>query len=194
MHTLFNKFLNHTDLYKLSLYTGTIFTSAYTFLSGFTEKEFLGTSFVLWILLFLINIVDIYTGIKADTKRKKQIGTKFTFESGKGWRAVEKIFIFTVVIGFLYIFEKESLKLTLPLVITTSFIYAKLIVFFYAFLIELQSIGENEEVRFGKKGKMFTMLDNIIETTNEGILKKIKNFFKTESEDNNEPPIEEIQN
>ncbi len=194
MHRVFDKFINHTDLYKLSICTGTIFTSLYTFLSDFTEKDFLGTSLVLWLLLFIINVIDIHTGIKADTKRKKEVGSKFTFESGKGWRAVEKIFVFTVVIGFLYIFEKESLKLSLPLVITTSFTYCKLLVFFYAFLIELQSIGENEEARFGKKGKMFVMLDNIIDVTNEGILKKIKSFFSTAPDNNNnEPPIEETE-
>jgi len=194
MHSLFDKFINHTDLYKLSIYTGTIFTSLYTFLSDFTEKDFLGTSLILWLLLFLINIIDIHTGIKADTKRKKEVGSKFTFESGKGWRAVEKIFIFTVVIGFIFIFEKEAIKLELPNIIPAFLTYIKLIVFFYAFLIELQSIGENEEVRFGKKGKMFIMLDNIIEVTNEGILKKIKSFFSNSSNNNdNEPPIEEIE-
>lgn len=195
METLFSKFINHTDLYRLSLYLGTSFTSIYTLFSDFTEKEFFGTSVILWALLFLINIVDIRTGIKADTKRKKDIGIKFTFESGKGWRAIEKIFIFTVVIGFLFVFEKEALKLNLPLIFTGFFTYAKMLVFFYAFLIELQSIGENEEVRFGKKGKMFVMLDNIIEVTNEGVLKKIKSFFSSNKDDKieDEPPIEEVE-
>lgn len=191
MIDFFGKFINHSDLYKLSLYLGTFVTSIYTFLSGFTEREFFGTSVILWLLLFLINIIDIHTGIKADTKRKKQLGSKFTFESGKGWRAIEKIFIFTVVIGFLFIFEKEALKVEFPLMVS-FFTYTKLVVFFYAFLIELQSIGENEEVRFGKKNKMFSMLDNIIDITNEGILKKLKRFFSTD-EDNNEPPIEEME-
>lgn len=192
MINLFDKFINHFDLYRTSFLLGTLTTSIYTIFNDFTTRQFFGTSLILWSLLLLINVIDIYTGIKADTKRKKDLNVNFKFESGKGWRAIEKIFIFTVAIGFLFIFEKEAVSLDLPKFTTIGFTYTKLTIFFYAFLIELQSIGENEETRFGKKGKMFTMLDNIIEIVNEGLLNKIKNFFK--SSDNTNSSVDNNDN
>jgi hypothetical protein len=44
-------------------------------------------------------------------------------------------------------------------------------------LIELQSIGENEEARFGQKSKVFALLDRIIEAVNEGILNKLQKLL-----------------
>jgi len=192
MYNVFQKFFGHIDLYTTSTGIGLVMATIYHLLYELTEKNLFGLSLGMWLFLFIINVIDIYTGIKADTKRKKDLGANFKFESAKGWRVIEKIFIFTVVIGALFTFEKEAIKIDLPEIASGFIVYIKVILFFYAFLIELQSIGENEEARFGKKGKMFVMLDSIIHVVNEGILKKLKNMFNSKDNDE-EPPIENIE-
>lgn len=137
----------------------------------------LGVSISLWLIVLAINIYDVHTGIKADTVRKKAVGSKFIFESRKGWRALEKIFVFTAVISFTHSFEKELIRLDMPEFLSYGMLVIKLGMFFYLVLVELQSIGENNEVRFGKKEKMFTLLDNIITTVNDGIIGTVKSFF-----------------
>lgn len=189
---MFQKFFGHLDLYGLSALLGTAASTLYTFSYDITEKDLFGLSIVMWLALFIINSIDIYTGIKADAKRKKDLGTNFKFESGKGWRAIEKVFIFTAVIGFLFAFEKEAIKMEAPEFISGLLVYIKAILFFYVFLIELQSIGENEETRYGRKSKLFIMLDNIINVVNEGILNKLRELFSSGVPSNNNNDNEDI--
>ena len=192
---MLQKFLGHLDLYGIAIVSGVSFSTVYQFLTDFTERELFGLSMIMWIALFIINIIDIHTGIKADTKRKKDLGTNFKFESGKGWRAIEKVFIFTAVIGFLFAAEREAIKMNVPEFISGLLVYIKAILFFYVFLIELQSIGENEEARYGKKNKIFLMLDRIIDAVNEGIISKIKKIISGDESSKNDDmqPIEQVE-
>lgn len=169
----------HEKLYFASISIGSILASIFNFFYTLHEKQLLGVSLTLWAVPFLLNIIDIHTGIKASTKLKKDKGEKFVFESGKGWRAFEKIIIFTLIIWWLWSLEKEAIRLdfyssvTLPVLVTIKFI-----LMIYVSLIELQSIGENEETRFGKKSKLFVLLDKIIEVVNDGIINRIKKVFE----------------
>lgn len=179
MKNVLTSFLLHKNLYPLSLSTGAILTQIVEFFIHFTPTYLFGINASLWLIALVINIIDINTGIKADTKRKAEKGEKFTFESGKGWRAVEKIFIFTMIIWFIYSLELEALRLKAFIFYSSILLYIKFTLLIYVVLIEIQSIGENELVRFEKKGKIFILLDKIIETLNDGILKKIKSLLRT---------------
>lgn len=172
-------FMAHRNLQFISLGLGTFFSGIFSFFMELTPLYFFGISASLWMVAFAINLVDISTGIKADTKRKKDVGENFRFESRRGWRAFEKIAVFTLIIWFLYELELESLRLKTWEWIFSTIQVIKFSMLFYVVLIELQSIGENEEVRFGKKGKMFKLLDDIIAIVNDGILQKLKSFFET---------------
>lgn len=182
MHYIFENFIGHRDLYKTSLYIGGITSTLTQFFLENTPEQIFGISIVIWFLVFFINIVDIYTGIKADSRRKKSLGKKFRFESYKGWRAIEKVFIFTIVIAFVYYFEKEIIRLDLPEFLSGLLVYTKFILFFYVTLIEVQSIGENQFVRYGNKSKLFTMLDKIVSIVDDGILSKISGLFNSEGD------------
>lgn len=163
-------------MYCTSLSVGGIFTFLLQFVINNTPKELCGLSIGIWLVAFIINMIDIRTGIKADTKRKQEKGEKFVFESEKGWRAFQKIFVFSAIIYVLYTFEKEVIRLGLWEMISTFLLYIKLGAFAYVVLVELQSIGENEEARFGKKSRMFVLLDQIIEIINEGLLTRLRTF------------------
>lgn len=176
------EFFTHKTLYISSISVGAIASVGINFFADLHTRQLFGISLMLWFLALTINVIDIHTGIKADTKRKTDDGGKFVFESGKGWRAIEKIFIFTVIMAFIYYSELESIRLHFPDAITTVLLTIKLIAFFYVVLIEIQSIGENQQVRFGCKGKGFLLLDNIIEIVNDGLKNKIKGFFNTKQE------------
>lgn len=172
---IFNLF-NHKSLYLSSASIGSVIAFIVNFFSN-TPSEILGISISLWLVVFIINVYDIHTGIKADTVRKQSTGGKFVFESRKGWRAIEKIFVFTVAISFMYNFETELVRLDMPGFLSYGMLVIKLSTFFYLVLVELQSIGENNEVRFGKKDKIFQLLDNIIAAINEGVIGYVKGMF-----------------
>lgn len=175
-------YLNHKDLYLVSISLGSITSYIIGLFSGQDVKELFGISLTLWFIAFLINLIDIHTGIKADTARKEREGGKFTFESNKGWRALEKIVVFTIIISFLHHSATELIRLKFHPLVSTIFIYLKVIFFFYVILLEIQSIGENEKVRFDKKSGGFLLLDKIIEIINGSILTNIKRLLKIETE------------
>lgn len=177
MKQVIHQFLNHKEFYFFSISIGSVISTIINFFSTIQERYFLGVTMSLWFIVFIVNVVDIHTGIKADTAESKRNGQKFVFKSGKGWRAFEKIIIFTLLIWFLWSLEKEMNRLHSFSFLLSVITAIKFILFVYVFLIELQSIGENEETRFGKKSKSFILLDKIIEIVNEGILTKIRNFI-----------------
>lgn len=174
MKYLVTNYLTHKELYIVSITFGGLFTGIMEFYNDFTQREIFGISAVLWFLLLMINLYDIKTGIRASTKLRNDNGEKFIFESKKGWRAMEKIFLFTVVIGFMYFSEAEVIRLKIFGIFSSIFFTIKLIFFIYVTLVEIQSIGENDEIVYGKKSGIFKLLDKIIDIANAGILNKVK--------------------
>ena len=166
-------FFAHKDLYLVSLSLGSIVTAIASFFLKYTPDYVFGVSITLWALALVINIIDIHTGIKADTKIQNDKGLPFVFKSGRGWRAIEKVFVFTMIIWFIWGLEKEAIRLQYSSIFSSTLVAIKFILLIYVVLIEIQSIGENEMVRFGKKGKLFLLLDKIIEIVNQGLVKRI---------------------
>lgn len=177
MKQVFSQFISHRDLYLCSISVGTIISTIASFLSTMHERYFLGVTISLWLIVFIINVIDIHTGIKADTVLSKKDGKNFVFKSGKAWRAFEKIIIFTLIIWFLWTLEKEINRLEFFKFLLSIVTGIKFVLFVYVALIELQSIGENEFTRFNKKSKPFILLDKIIETVNDGIINRIKKIL-----------------
>lgn len=173
MKQLIMSFIGHKDLYTASIAIGSLFTAILSFFIKYTPEYILGISLTLWLIALIINIIDIYTGIKADTKVQNDLGKNFVFKSGKGWRAFEKVFVFTMIIWFIRTLELESIRLSYFNFITSALLTIKFILLVYVVLIEIQSIGENQQIRFGTKSKLFRLLDKIIELVNEGILRRV---------------------
>ncbi len=178
MKQVFQSFIGHKDLYTISISMGGVMSLIMKFFTEISESQILGISMSLWFIALIINIIDIHTGIKADTARKEKVGDKFVFKSGKGWRAFEKILIFTLIVWFIYSLELDVVRLKFWTGFSSILIAIKFIMLIYVVLIELQSIGENEVDRFGEKSKPFIMLDKIVEIVNEGILTKVKSLIK----------------
>lgn len=180
MKQVFLAFLANKNLYATSLSLGTILTTIFSFIVENTPAYLFGINTVLWLIALIINLIDIRTGLKADAKRSNDDGEQFTFKSGKGWRAIEKIFVFTMIIWFVYTMELEAIRLKSYQAISTTLMAIKFIMLCYVVLIEVQSIGENEETRFGKKSNMFVMLDKIIVLVNDGIFTNLKKLLRIE--------------
>lgn len=166
-------FFAHKDLYMVSLSLGSILTAIASFFLKYTPDYVFGISVTLWSLALVINIIDIHTGIKADTKIQNDKGLPFVFKSGRAWRAIEKVFIFTMIIWFIWGLEKEAIRLDYSSIFSSTLLVIKFVLLIYVVLIEIQSIGENELARFGKKGKLFLLLDKVIEIVNQGLIKRI---------------------
>lgn len=180
MKQVFLAFIANKQLYACSLGMGTLLSAVFSFFVKNTPEYLFGINSILWLIALVINIFDIHTGIKADSKRQKDDGKDFIFKSGKGWRAFEKIFVFTMIIWFIYTMELEAVRLHANVVITSLLMWIKFIMLIYVVLIELQSIGENEETRFGEKSKVFILLDKIIVLVNEGIFSNLKRLLRVE--------------
>lgn len=177
-------YLSNTQCYIISAGITTFFTGVLQFIRENTPKEIFGLSLSIWIILLAINLWDTKTGIKANKVERKKEGEKFVFESGKGWRVPEKIGLFTLIIGFAYLFEKECIRYDLPTIVSISLMWGKLFFSFYIGLLEFQSIGENHETIYGKKAKAFHLLDKIINSVDDEIVYKIKSLFKSQNQNN----------
>ena len=183
------EFILHKDLYILSITAGTLISSVIGVLTQQTPVLIFGINATLWFIALTMNVIDIHTGIKADTKRRLDDGEKFRFESGKGWRAFEKIFIFTMIVWFIWSLESECLRLQLSSIFSMSLLCIKFILLIYVVLIELQSIGENQEVTSGKKSKLFILLDNVIEIVNQGIYVNLKRKLNVDTPNGQEEQL-----
>ena len=191
MKDFFLNYLGHKDLYPLAISLGGTVSYIVSLFSEHSDKELFGISITLWFIAFIINLLDIKTGIAADKVRKEKEGKKFSFESNRGWRAIEKIVLFTIIISFLHHSHLECIKNKFPELVGQSLLSIKFIAFFYVIILEIKSIGENDETRFGKKGNGFIFLDKVIEVLSDGILENIKKLLgmkkeeKTEIDNNN---------
>lgn len=174
------EYLSNTQCYIISAGFTTFVTGALQFIRDNTPKEVFGLSLSIWIILLAINLWDTKTGIRANKIERKREGEKFVFSSRKGWRIPEKIGLFTLIIGFAYLFEKECIRYDLPAIVSISLMWGKLFFTFYIGLLEFQSIGENHETIYGKKAKAFHLLDKIINSVDDEIVFKIKSFFKSD--------------
>lgn len=160
---------------------GFTFATIKNFFKMNTPDEIFGLSITIWFVAFLVNLWDIYTGVKADIKRQKQNGgVKFKYDEQKGWKAMEKIGGFTLVIFALFSFENESIRLGYSNTIRDVLLGIKCAFFVYVILIELKSIGSNNEVRFGDKGSLFKLLDKLVEIIDGSIAEKVKKLLSSE--------------
>lgn len=178
MEKLLLKYISHHNLYLTSIGAGGIAASIIRIFKEYTPEEVFGISIGLWAALLVVNIIDVRTGILADKIRREQEGERFRFVSRKGWRAIEKIFVFTAIIYWLFKFEEQLLNYNYSQWLISGIMTIKIGLFFYTTLVEVQSIGENNEVRFGKKEKIYLLLDNIVIAVNDGILGWVKRQFK----------------
>ena len=154
-------------------------------------KEIFGITVALWTIAFLVTVWDSITGIQAYKKEQKDKKERSKFESRKGWRALEKIFGFSVIIGFVHYLEEQMLLHEYPEYMSGTLMVIKLFFFTYGVLLELQSVGENKERIYGDKGESFKILDKIINFASQAIIKKAMAFFGVKKEDMEEDKEEQ---
>ncbi len=167
-----------------SIVIGLPIARLFAYIQSNTPSEIFGFSIKMWLLIFAFNIWDIYTGIRADAKIQRAKGSKPHFDPDKGIKAFEKFISFTAVIWFLYMFESESIRLSYSDKVSSFFNYTKFVFFFYVILIELKSIGKNNEIVYEEKSELFKMLDNIISIVNDAILGRLRKIGDVKEKEN----------
>jgi steroid 5-alpha reductase family enzyme len=188
---LIAKYTSKAAIAVVSLVSSLTIGKILTELFNTVPKEIFGITLALWVVALLVTVWDCVTGVRAYKKEKKEKGEKARFESGKGWRAIEKIFGFTVLIGFIHYLEVQMTMHEYPEYMSSGLLVIKLFFFVYGVLLELQSVGENKERLDGEKGKPFMLLDKVINFADQAIVKKIMKFFGLTEEDIKEEEGEE---
>lgn len=156
------------------------------FFNTYTPSEVLGYSLSMYGVAMAVNAWDIYTGVRLDWKKQKAGGAKrFSFNDDKGFKAIQKILGFMIVLYMIHSFEQESIRLHYNKIVPTILNASKSIFFVYVILIELKSIGNNNKEYYGEKSALFVMLDNIIDLINKGIIDYIKRTLKIKSNEEN---------
>lgn len=125
----------------------------------------------------LVFTFDFFTGLKASSYEVKEKGGIFRPSSSKLWSSVWKILAINTLIFTQMVFA-EAFALMKISWLHTAFMVGMLLISIAASLFDLISIGENYERRFGKKQKIFTLLEDISKAFNQGIIQKIGSLFK----------------
>ena len=125
-------------------------------------------------LYFVVFWLDFISGVKAsrhETRDKENY-----FSSAKGWSSMWKIATVTVLVTWSSFFSMLAAIGNLPY-LPGFFMLSSGTIAIMATLLDIYSIGENQQRLTGKKAKIFEWLENIRKAINEGIIKKIGNLF-----------------
>lgn len=126
---------------------------------------------------FVVFLIDFITGIRAAIKESTKNGEKFYPSSGKLWSSFWKLFVINVLICFMIPFALVFGAMGWDNV-HTIFLFVMILISIAASLFDLISIGENYKRSYGKKPKVFELIERVSNAFNEGIIQKAKNLFK----------------
>jgi phage-related holin len=142
-------------------------------ITEFLKIPFLGFNVGIFTFLFLVIMFDMYTGIKAAV----YTGDKLT--SRKGLRSLDKLVSYFFFIVFTALLQSllDNQGYSLGLFVISNL---NILLFILIFLWEFHSIGENYEKRYGRKPKMFTLMDKISKIIEKKVINKIENLDSSE--------------
>ena len=125
---------------------------------------------------FIVFMIDFTTGLTASKKEVNRAGEKFHPSSGKLWSSFWKLFVINVLICFQIPFALVFGAMGLD-TIHTIFLFVMILLSIAASLFDMISIGENYKRSYGKKPKVFDLIEKVSAAVNEGIIQKVKNLF-----------------
>jgi len=125
-------------------------------------------------LYFVVFWLDFISGVKAS--RHEAEDKENYFSSAKGWSSMWKIATVTVLVTWSSFFSILAAIGNLPY-LPGFFMLAAGTISIMATLLDIYSIGENQERLTGKKAKIFEWLENIRKAINEGVLRKLAKLF-----------------
>lgn len=128
------------------------------------------SSSVIFFVFFLFYIMDFFTGISASKKIEKD---KFKISSDKLWRSFWKLYGYITLLTLLNVF-----CITFAVIgntfLYTLFLYLIIFIGFMFSMYEFHSIGENWEILYGKKHRIFNFFEKLTAIVEEGVINKIK--------------------
>lgn len=168
------------SLLLISAATGSTFSEILKVLfSGIEQRDiflplfYSSGTFAIYILLFL---GDFFTGLRASRHEARINQEEGFLQSSKLWRSFWKFYgvasILFVLTGFTLMTATLSNQ-----IFYNIFLISIPSIMLMVILFEFHSIGENIKRRFGHKPSYFEFLDNLSKAVENGIIKKVSNWF-----------------
>lgn len=126
---------------------------------------------------FVVFIMDFVTGVNASKREAVRNGEIFHPNSSKLWSSFWKIFVINVLICFQIPFSLVFGAMGWDSV-HTIFLFVMILISIAASLFDLISIGENYKRSYGRKPKLFELIERVSAAFNESIIKKAGNLLK----------------
>lgn len=126
---------------------------------------------------FVVFFIDFITGMRASIKESRSAGEPFHPSSGKLWSSFWKLFVINVLICFMIPFALVFGAMGWDSV-HTIFLFTMILLSIAASLADMISIGENYKRSYGKKPRIFELIEKVSAAFNEGIIKKVGNLLK----------------
>ena len=126
-------------------------------------------------LYFVVFWLDFLSGVKAS--RHEAVDKENYFSSAKGWSSMWKIATVTILVTWSSFFSMLAAIGNLPY-LPGFFMLASGTIAIMATLLDIYSIGENQQRLTGKKARIFEWLENIRKAINEGVIRKLGSLFK----------------
>ena len=123
------------------------------------------------VMYFSVFLLDFASGLKAS--RYESADKENYFSSAKGWSSIWKIATVSILVTWSSFFSMLAALGSLPY-LPDFFMLASGTIAIMATLLDIYSIGENQQRLTGKKAKIFEWLENIRKVINEVVVRKVK--------------------
>ena len=122
-------------------------------------------------LYFVVFLLDFISGVKAS--RHEAVDKNNYFSSSKGWSSIWKIATVSILVTWSGFFSMLAALGSLPY-LPGFFMLSSGTIAIMATLLDIYSIGENQQRLTGKKAKSFEWLENIRKLIHDLIVKKME--------------------
>ena len=125
-------------------------------------------------LYFVVFWLDFISGVKAS--RLEAEDKENYFSSAKGWSSMWKIATVSVLVTWSSFFSMLAAIGEMK-ILSGFFLLSAGTIAIMASLLDVYSIGENQQRLTGKKAKIFEWFENLRNAINEGVMGRLRKFF-----------------
>ena len=125
-------------------------------------------------LYYVVFLMDFISGVKAS--RHEAEDKENYFSSAKGWSSMWKIATVSVLVTWSSFFSMLAAIGEMK-ILSGFFLLSAGTIAIMASLLDVYSIGENQQRLTGKKAKIFEWFENVRNAINEGVMGRLRKFF-----------------
>lgn len=190
MGALLSYLVGGKNFFLPSIFISATFATLTDYVQANAPDDVFGFTWKLLLFALGFSVWNFKTGFQASIARAKRDGTfvskRQLFDYDKAWKFLGRMFGFILVIGFLHYFGEQMILFGYSEFWVSSISYVKTFFFFFVCMIELKSVGDNNEVRFGEKGTVFALLDKLVDAFKRGAVKKVEQTLNIEKNESND--------